>query len=199
LKNTSGPGSKKTAELKKQLEVAELQFRLTELQSRLADAQSRAPYSSSNLPIESPQKYGEFEDLKDDEEEDLRRSLSGKNPLTIEAKIRIEIGKWADARLEEGRRFARLVRCGRPPEGLRAEFPTLFAEVIDRLPAVSRDHLFEDVQRRFMTGPDLMHWIADVKQLRKLTLAGYRKEYRRESGMARKHRPANAGQSNRHS
>jgi hypothetical protein len=106
------------------------------------------------------------------------------NHRDLGSEAHVELGRWADERLREARRFTRLVRGGRPPESLRVEFPALFADVIDRLQKPTQDRLFESAQRQLMTNPDLMDFIADVKQLKGPTLSGYRKTYRREAKTA---------------
>jgi hypothetical protein len=133
-----------------------------------------------------------FIDSYPTEIEGAEKSEAGKPYTYVQQnkKEHVELGSWAEARLEEARRFVRLVRGGKPPESLRPQFSALFTEVIDRLSTLKRDRFFEEAQRRRMTVPDLMGWIADVKELRGTTLADYRKEYRRETGTARKHRQA---------
>jgi hypothetical protein len=100
----------------------------------------------------------------------------------------VELGGWAEQRLEEMRNFVSILRGGKSPESLRPQFVTLFAEVIDLLQKPRRERLFEEARRRHMRVPDLMSWIADVKELSATTLADYRKTYRHEMGTARKRR-----------
>jgi hypothetical protein len=92
---------------------------------------------------------------------------------------KLELGKWAENRLKEAQRFARLVRAGKPPESLRTEFSVLFTDVIDRLTKPGRESLFENAQRLLMKIPDLMEYIADVKGMKGPTLGDYRSDFRR--------------------
>jgi hypothetical protein len=104
----------------------------------------------------------------------------------------MELGRWAELRLQEARQFVRLLRGGKTPESFRPQFVALFAEVIDELQEARRKRLFQEAKGRLMGVPDLMDYIADVKQLSGATLANYRKIYRHETGTARKDRPARA-------
>jgi len=97
----------------------------------------------------------------------------------------VELGRWAEQRLEEMRKFANMLRGGKSPTEIRPQFVTLFTEVIDRLTVPRRESLFDQARCRLMRVPDLMDWIADVKQLKATTLADYRKMYRREIGIMR--------------
>lgn len=101
----------------------------------------------------------------------------------------VGIGGWAEERLKEAQSFARLVRSGKPPNSLRDRFSVLFSEVIDKLTEASRKSLFEACQRKGMTVPELMSYIADVKQLEASTLLDYRKKFRNVMGQSRKRRP----------
>jgi hypothetical protein len=98
----------------------------------------------------------------------------------------LELGKWADARLAELRTFTRLLRAGRSPESLRTQFSALFTEVIDRLPKVSRESLFEQSLGRLMHVPEMLAKIGDVKELSGAALDDYRKKYRTAARHARR-------------
>jgi hypothetical protein len=108
----------------------------------------------------------------------------------IAVDAQIELGKWAEHRLEDAKKVVSLVRGGNSPDGLRTQFPTLFTEVFDQLQEPRRKRLFEDAQRQLMSVPHLMSWIADVKQITGSTLSSYRKKYRgKMRAGGRKRRP----------
>jgi hypothetical protein len=111
---------------------------------------------------------------------------------TARKRARVDLGEWAEERLREGLAFVRLVRAGKQPERLRTEFPVLFTEVIDKLQKRKQDLLFAEAQQLPMKVSDLMERIADVKGLSAATLIDYRKEYRCETGTARKCRQPKA-------
>jgi hypothetical protein len=112
---------------------------------------------------------------------DKNYPLEGNDPtLAIEAKDpNIELGEWAEERLQEAKKFANLVWSGSSPETLRGHFPKLFEEVIDRLTDGMRKNLFDEVRGRRVTVPTLMDYIADVKSLSGSRLNDYLKLFRK--------------------
>ena len=102
---------------------------------------------------------------------------------------RLKLGKWAEERLAELRKFTRLLRGGTSPESLHTQFPALFTDVIERLQKPKRESWFEQAQGRLMNVPEMLDWIGDVKGLSGTTLGDYRKEYRKQVGTGRKRRP----------
>jgi hypothetical protein len=111
-------------------------------------------------------------------------SLSSETPSSDDA--RVALGEWAERRLQEAHQFTRLIRAGRASETLRPDFPKLFSDVIDRLPALTSKRLLEEACGRMMKVPDLMDFIGNVKQLSAHTLNDYRKKYRSQAGIGRK-------------
>lgn len=99
-----------------------------------------------------------------------------------------DLGEWAERYLPELRRFATHLRAGETLDILKNTFKSLFAEVIDRLPAWQQKRLFDDARGRRLTVPDLMVSLAEVKQMAAATLSDHRKQYRRRSGTARSSR-----------
>jgi phage terminase Nu1 subunit (DNA packaging protein) len=117
------------------------------------------------------------------------QSQTDNEQLEEKTSWRIEAGKWANQRLEEGVTFARLVRGGKKPETLRDQFPEFFGEVVDKLREPVRRELFEHAERSGMTSPQLLDYIAEPKCLSGSTLNDYRKEYRSHASIGRRRRP----------
>src|SRR5439155_15932934 len=111
---------------------------------------------------------------------------AGRASTQKQAVTRLELGQWAEERLREVQVFAGFLRAGRSPEELREQFPRLFSEVIDRWQEPKRKTRFEAAQGRSVTVPDLLEWIADVKEMSGATMNTYRKEYRRMAGIQRR-------------
>jgi hypothetical protein len=106
---------------------------------------------------------------------------NGDEARQSQSQRQVDLGGWAEQRLEEMRKFANMLRGGKSPESLRPQFPGLFSEVIDRLTTPRQNSLFREAQGRMLRVDELMDWIADVKNLKGSTLGDYRKAYRRET------------------
>ena len=107
------------------------------------------------LPIiEDPRKYGVWDEVVTDEDRrEIEAALGIADQLLCKTETpasmpqiqagsqtqsdvgdyKFELGRWVSLRLDEARRFTRCLHSGSKPDDLRAKFPELFAEVIDKL------------------------------------------------------------------
>jgi hypothetical protein len=187
--------------LKKRLEVEKLKARVRERQRANDEAALRDARERVELPIiESPHKYGSFDDLDEDDLSHINNFETGKENLlqsvlhvvsgepagepagapapkdeipTLEPETsaervpppRLELGRWANERLEEAKKFAALVRGGKAPDMLKTTFPALFAQVFDQMEALSREKLFNACARRGVSVSECFAALGEVKGL----------------------------------